>query len=161
MISVNSRCLSSSISRLTRRRSAALFSVSPSPARDDGHYKLQVQKKLGAKIPQKNVTEQRLRGERVRVIWSKRGETGACMRKPSHACSYGAVHTRCKCTHGVHKASGGGACDEQTSACLLFFGRANYSSLTWLVSRNNVWATHSQAAAGRARLGATANHSSL
>ena len=81
--------------------SAELGSVSPSPARIDGHYRLQVQKKLGAKTPQKNVTEQRLRGERVRVIWSKRGETGACMRKPSHACSYRAVHTRCKCTHGV------------------------------------------------------------
>ena len=47
--SVNWRCISSSISRFTRRRSAALFSVSPSPARNDGHYRLQMQKKLRAK----------------------------------------------------------------------------------------------------------------
>ena len=84
---------------------------------------------------------------------------------------YAQAKSRVQLRSGAHKMQmhawspqgvrGGGACDEQTSACLLFFGRANYSSLTWLVSRNNVWATHSQAAARRARVGATANHSSL
>ena len=83
---------------------------------------------------------------------------------------YAQAKSRVQLRSGAHKMQmhawspqgvRGGACDEQTSACLLFWGRANYSSLTWLVSWNNVWATHSQAAARRARLDTTANHSFL